>query len=201
MGKSTIGAMLQTLGVPVHESDHSVHKLLQPGRAGYLGVAAAFPYYSYPQIYGPKNKAGRRPLDRGELGKLVFGDEEKRTMLEDILHPLVQESQAKFIRDQKRLGKKMVALDIPLLFETGAENRVDYTLVVTAPSHIQKSRVMQRENMDEEKFNAILESQMSDGEKCARADFIVHTGLGRAQSMKELKEILLRIEKQEKRRA
>lgn len=195
MGKSTIGAQLQTLGVDVHESDKTVHRLLYAGRKGYLAVAAAFPYYEYAQIFGKKNAAGRRPLNRKALGDLVFNNEAHRKTLEGILHPLVREAQDKFIRDQKRAGKKMAALDIPLLFETGAENRVDYVINVSAPAHVQRSRVMARPNMSEEKFNAILKSQMPDAEKCVRADYVIHTGLGRAQSMKELKAALADIKK------
>ena len=195
MGKSTIGAMLNTLGIDVHESDAAVHELLQPGRAGYLAVAAAFPYYQYPQIFGKKNKAGRRPLERKALGDLIFSDEDHRAALEEILHPLVREAQDKFLRDQKRGGKTIAALDIPLLFETGAEVRVDYVMNVTAPAHVQKTRVLERTGMTEEKLSAILERQMSDAEKSARADYVVHTGLGRAQSMKELKIIIADITK------
>ena len=195
MGKSTIGAMLGTMGIDAHESDGAVHELLQPGRAGYLAVAAAFPYFEYPQVFGKKDKDGRRALERGALGDLIFNNDDHRIALEDILHPLVREAQDKFIRAQKRAGKKIAALDIPLLFETGTEARVDYTINVTAPPHVQKARVLERPAMTEEKFNAILEQQMPDEEKCAHADYVVHTGLGRAQSMKELKTIIQDIQK------
>ncbi|MEM7618105.1 MAG: dephospho-CoA kinase [Pseudomonadota bacterium] len=190
MGKSTIGGMLQTLGVPVHESDHAVHELLQPGRAGYIAVAAEFPLFEFPQIFEKKNKEGRRPFNRKTLGDLVFNNEEYRVRLENILHPLVRKSQVKFVRDQKRLGKNIVALDIPLLFETEAQERVDFVINASAPHHVQRERVLDRPGMTEEKFEAILEKQMPDTEKCTLSDYIVHTGLGRAQSMKELKEIL-----------
>lgn len=190
MGKSTVGAMLNELGVPVHESDIAVHDLMQPGQEGYLAVAAAFPYYQYEDIYERKNSDGYRPINRKALGALVFGNEELRIRLEEALHPLVHLAQEKFVKAQRRLGKRIVALDIPLLFEVGAENRVDITIVVSAPYHVQRARVLAREGMSEEKFEAILAAQMPDAEKCARADYVVHTGLGRAQSMKELKAIL-----------
>lgn len=193
MGKSTVGAMLESMGVKVHESDKAVHNLLLEGKEGFNAVVAAFPYFEYPKIYGKKNKAGGRDLDRKKLGDFVFQNAQERDKLENILHPLVRKSQDKFIRDQKRLGQDMVALDIPLLFETGAENRVDYVINVSAPFHVQKARVLERSGMTEEKFNAILERQIPDAEKCVRADFVVHTGLGRAQSMKELKEIIVGI--------
>ena len=190
MGKSTAAAMLAKLGVAVHEADAEVHALLSPGGAGALAVAAAFPYFSYAQIYARANKDGIRAIDRRNLGRLVFKDEKARETLEGILHPLVREAQTGFIRKQAALGKGIVALDIPLLFETGGESRVDYTIAVTAPAFIQRMRVLARENMDEEKFHAILARQMPDGEKRARADFVVHTGLGRAYTMRQLKAIL-----------
>lgn len=193
MGKSTAAAMLEKLGVPVHDADAQVHALLAPGAPGYAAVAAAFPYFSYPGIYGAKDSGGHRPFDRARLGEIIFKDESARLRLEGILHPLVREAQTEFIRKQAALGYDFAALDIPLLFETGGEARVDYTIAVTAPSFIQRMRVLARPGMDERKFCAIMERQMPDGEKRARADFIVHTGLGRAYTLKQLKAVLREI--------
>lgn len=189
MGKSTAASMLERLGVPVHDSDAEVHELLRPGQAGALAVAEEFPYYSYPEIYAGL-KDGLRPVDRKKLGELVFRDDAARLRLEAALHPLVREGQAAFIRKQAAMGRKMIALDIPLLFETGAETGVDFTITMTAPHFIQRRRVMAREGMDEGKFRAILARQTPDGEKRARADFVVHTGLGRAYTMRQLKAVL-----------
>jgi dephospho-CoA kinase len=188
MGKSTIAAMLETEGVPVHEADEEVHALLAPGGKGFRAAAAAFPYFSYPQIYGRRGKT--QFFKRPELGKIVFADDAARERLEGILHPLVRAAQSDFIRKNKIAGRPMAALDIPLLFETGGENLVDVTLVTSAPYEVQRARVLARPGMDEKKFHAILQRQMPDGEKCARADYIIHTGLGRAQTMKELKAAL-----------
>jgi len=190
MGKSTVGAMLQKLGVPVHDADGAVHESLQPGNKGYQGVAALFPLYMYPDIYSAKDKNGVRTINRGALGALVFDDARLRSDLESLLHPLVHESQQAFIKRYTALGLEMVALDIPLLFETGADRYVDYTLVASAPEHIQRQRVMKRKGMSAEKFAAICASQMPDGEKCSRADFVIPTGLGRAESMRALKAAL-----------
>lgn len=197
MGKSTAAGMLETLGVPVHDSDAAVHELLAEGGKGNEAVRGAFPYASYTQIYGRKDRFGIRSIDRSELGKIVFENSEKREKLEAIIHPLVHESQTEFIRKHKNLGSQLVILDIPLLFETGAESRVDYILTVTAPDFVQKMRVMQRPGMTEEKFAAILARQMPNGEKCARSDFVIHTGLGRAHTMKQLKEALNQIKSKE----
>ncbi len=186
MGKSSIGAMLGTMGIPVHEADHSVHKLLNRNSEARPAIAAAFPLYEYPEIYEKKTYN----LKRKEFGELIFNDEEKRKTLEAILHPLVQEDQRDFIRKSKLKGFDIVCLDIPLLFETNAQKRVDYTIVASAPYLVQKQRVMARPNMSEEKFHKILERQMPDSEKCSRADYVVKTGLGRAYAMKSLKNIV-----------
>ncbi len=186
MGKSTVASMLQHLDVPVHDADEEVHRLLGPKGKAALAVAAAFPYFEYPQIYHKKPKR----IDRKALGEIVFHDDEKREKLENIVHPLVREAQNFFILKHRKAGRSAVALDIPLLFETGSEQFVDYTINVSAPYSVQRRRVLERPGMDEEKFHAILERQMPDGEKCAYADFIVRTGLGRAHAMKTLKTIL-----------
>lgn len=195
MGKSTAGAMLEALGVPVHDSDSAVHGLLHPGSAAWAALTAAFPYSAHPEIYRRK-RVWRFPfcresaIDRAALGRIVFADDAAREKLEAILHPFVQDAQRVFIQRQRALGRKIAALDIPLLFETGAEARMDYTLVVSAPPHVQHARVMARRGMSAEKLKGILERQMPDGEKRARADFVVHSGLGRAYMMRELKTVL-----------
>lgn len=200
MGKSTAAAMLQRLGVPVHDADAAVHDLLQPGSAAMPALRAAFPFFRYPQLYGRKTKKGR-PINREKLGALVFRHAQHKKALEKILHPLVRRSQNDFIKKNKAMGIKIIALDIPLLFETGGERRVDYTLVVTAPAAIQRKRVLARRGMTAEKFEAILAQQMPDAEKRARADFVVKTGLGRADTMRQLKAVLQKIEKRKRRKA
>ncbi len=198
MGKSTLATMLASLNIPVHDADAEVHELLAPGGGAAVAVGAAFPFFEYPRIYGRKDKDGIRAINRAALGRVVFSDDEKRLELEEILHPLVRAAQAKFIRKHRNAGMKMLALEIPLLFETGGERLVDYTLVATASPAVQRRRVMARPGMTEKKFAAILNRQMPDSDKRARADYIIHTGLGRAQAMKELKAALASIRKQEK---
>lgn len=186
MGKSTVGAMMRGLGVPVHESDEAVHALLKRDSPARPNLAEAFPYYEYSELYQKKTY----DFDRKALGKLVFDDESQRALLESILHPFVQADQQDFIQKHARKGYDMVCLDIPLLFETGAERRIDYTITVSAPAFLQKQRVMARPNMSAEKFAHIAARQMSDAEKCRKADYVIKTGIGRAHSMKELKGIL-----------
>jgi dephospho-CoA kinase len=184
MGKSTAASMLEKMGLAVHNSDDAVHGLLSPKGAAFEIVAVSFP-----EAWDKKTHTIRRDI----LGKMVFENVEKRKELESILHPLVQKSQIDFIKKQHALGRAGVVLDIPLLFETGADARVDYTLVVTAPDFIQRQRVLGRPNMNEEKFERIRAAQMPDGEKCARADFVVQTGLGYGYTYRALKKIVKQI--------
>jgi dephospho-CoA kinase len=201
MGKSSVCAMFETLGVPTHDADAAVHRLLEPSGAGYYAVAAAFPYYEYPDVYIiTKGKHGQKTsrFNRAELGRIVFDNPDKKAELEAILHPLVRQDQARFIQAMRRMGSQIVVLDIPLLFETGGDALVDYTICVDAPYAIQRARVLSRPNMDEKKFHAILEKQMPNAEKCAMSDYVIPTGLGRAHTMACVKETLLNIKKTKK---
>ena len=181
MGKSTAARMMAQMGCAVYDSDASVHKALKPYGEAFEAVALTFP-----KAWDKKTHL----INRQILGQIVFKDVQQRQKLEAILHPIIQNEQRKFILAQTRLGRDFVVLDIPLLFETGAQNRVDYTIVVTAPAFIQAQRVLARPNMTQDKFNAILGTQMPDAQKCASADFIVPTGLGKAYSYSKLEKIL-----------
>ncbi len=181
MGKSTVALMLEKLDCAVHDSDKAVRLALSPKGQAFEEVALTFP-----ESWDRKT----HNIKRDVLAKIIFDDDNKREQLENILHPVVQISQKEFIKKQTRLGRKIVVLEIPLLFETGAESRVDYTLVASAPYHVQRHRVLGRANMTEKKFEAILASQMSDKEKCSRADFIIPTGVGMAYTNRSLKHML-----------
>lgn len=175
MGKSTTAGMLKTLGIPVHDADAEVHALMSVNGRAEQAVLNAFPALS-------------SPINRQDLGAIIFTNDKKRQTLEAIIHPLVREAQKEFISANKNTS--IIVLDIPLLFETGGEARVDKILVVTADATIQKDRVLARPNMTEEKFNAILSRQTSDSEKRSRADFILDTGQGLDDTMEQLKEII-----------
>lgn len=193
MGKSTIADMLSRMGVPVHDSDVAAREALQPGSAGLAQVQAAFPILRHPQIYD----LPAMTVNRAKLAELVFagGAEKHRKTLEGIIHPLVREAQNDFIRAARRAGRNMVALDIPLLYETGGERFVNYVIVASAPHDIQKKRVMAR-GMSEAEFEKRLSSQMPDAEKRARADFVIQTGLNRAHTQKQLKQMLADLQAQ-----
>ncbi|HEV2550406.1 MAG TPA: dephospho-CoA kinase [Stellaceae bacterium] len=180
MGKSTAAAMFRRMRVPVHDSDAAVHRLLAPGGAGVKPVVAVFP--------GVSDRAGG--IDRGTLGARVFGDAPALKRLERILHPLVRQSQARFLKAARARRAPLVVLDIPLFFETGGEKRCDAVVVVSAPPWVQRARVMARPNMTEGRFRAILAKQMPDREKRRRAQYVVPTGLGRAVTYRALTRIV-----------
>ncbi|WP_207485382.1 dephospho-CoA kinase [Arenibaculum pallidiluteum] len=179
MGKTTAARMLRRLGCPVHDSDAVVHALMARGGAAVAAVGAAFP-----------GSVRDGAVDRAALGASVFGDAAALKRLEAILHPRVRASQIRFLARSARRGVRIAVLDIPLLFESGSEGRVDVVAVVSAPFAVQRARVLARPGMTEAKFRAILARQMPDAEKRRRADFVVQTGLGRSATLKALKRIV-----------
>ncbi|MDT6939709.1 dephospho-CoA kinase [Brucella pseudogrignonensis] len=160
MGKTTASNMFAEAGVPVYSADDAVHALYA-GRAAPL-IEAAFP-----------GTVQDGTVDRAKLSAAVLGKPEALKKLESIIHPLVHEEEAAFLARARADGADIALIDIPLLFETGGNNRVDKVAVVSAPADIQRARVLARPGMTEEKFAAILARQMPDAEKRARADFII----------------------------
>jgi dephospho-CoA kinase len=180
MGKSTAAAMLRRLGVPLFDADLVVHRLLAPSGAAVSAVSAAFP--------GVETEAGG--IDRVLLGQRVFADPAALRRLEAILHPMVAAAEIRFLARSRARRVRLVVLDIPLLFETGAERRCDYVLVVSAPALVQRQRVMRRPGMTEIRLAAILRKQVPDYRKRQRADFVVPTGAGRGVTLRRLKAIV-----------
>jgi dephospho-CoA kinase len=190
MGKSTAAALFRRLGVPVHDADASVHRLLGPGGAAVERVEAAFP-----------GTAGRNGIDRGALGRRVFGDGAALRRLEAILHPMVRADETRFLRRMTARRAKLVVLDIPLLFESGGAGHCDAVVVVSAPEFLQRARVLRRPGASAERLAAILAKQMPDAEKRRRADFVVLTGLGRRLTLRSLAEIVRVLKRRSDRRA
>jgi dephospho-CoA kinase len=180
MGKSTAAAMLRGLGVPVFDADLVVHRLLAPKGAAVSPVSAMFP--------GVEAEGGG--IDRARLGQRVFADPTALRRLETILHPMVVVEERQFLARSRGRRERLVVLDIPLLFETGAERRCDYVVVVSAPALLQRQRVLRRPGMTEIRLRAILQKQISDHEKRRRADFVVATGAGRHLALRRLKSIV-----------
>lgn len=182
MGKTTVAAQLAEFGARIISADEIVHKLLGEGGAAVAEVAKHFPHTV-------ENNA----VNRKALGDVVFHNEREMKTLEAILHPLVVAEENAFILRERSAGTKIAVLEIPLLYETGAEKRCDAVIVVSAPFPIQEYRVMRRPNMTPEKFRRILGKQMPDREKRKRADFIVQTGFGKAYSRWQVKQILRKL--------
>lgn len=165
MGKSTTAALFAAHGDVVIDADRIVHELYR-GRA-VAPVEAAFPGVAVDGV-----------IDRKALGARVFGHGEAMRRLEEIIHPMVREEEAARIAAAGREGRRIVILDIPLLFETGRDRDVDAVVVVSAPHDIQRERVMARTGMTEAIFEEVLGRQMPDAEKRRRAHFICETGEG-----------------------
>ena len=138
----------------------------------------------------PVFATGDGGIDRALLGQRVFADPAALRRLEAILHPMVAAEEKRFLARSRARREPLAVLDIPLLFETGAERRCDYVLVVSAPALVQRQRVLRRPGMTEIRLAAILRNQMPDLEKRQRADFVVPTGLGRNLTLRRLRAIV-----------
>jgi len=179
MGKSETARMFKRLGVPVHDADAAVHQLFIRGGKAVGPVDDAFP-----------GVVVDGAIDRQKLGQAVFGDKPALKRLEAIVHPLVGESKERFMLKAALDRVPVVALDVPLLFETDGHKRCDFTVVVSAPERMQTRRVLARPGMTAEKLASIRAAQMPDGEKRRRADFVVPTGLGKAFAFAKVKQIV-----------
>ena len=179
MGKSTTAAMFAAEGVPVYDADAQVHVLQGPGGAAVAPIEAAFPSVV---------KDGA--VDRGLLGARVLGDAAAMKRLESIVHPLLGASRAAFFEQAEADGADMVVLDIPLLFETGGEQRVDAVVVASAPEAMQRERVLARPGWDAARLDAVLAKQMHDMEKRARAHFVIDTSRGLAPAREQVRRVI-----------
>ncbi len=175
MGKSTAAAAFRRAGIPVFDADAAVHRLQAKGGRAIRAIRAAFP-----------DTIRDDAVDRAALRQAVLGDKEALTRLEHILHPMVQAEERAFIARARRAGKRAVVLDIPLLFETGADRRVDTVVVVSAPLALQIHRVRLRRRMSRQDIEAVIARQMPDREKRRRADLVVRTGLSRNYTLRML---------------
>ncbi len=181
MGKSMAASMLRRMGLPVFDSDACARRVVEPGGEALAAVAAAFP-----EAYDPRTQT----LDRTRLRAIVFDDPARRATLEAIIHPAVQRAQRTFLLHARRMGARAAVLDIPLLFETEAERRCDAVLCVSAPSTVQRARVLARPGMNAAMLKGILKAQHTDAEKRRRATRVVRTGLGRAVIFAALKDFV-----------
>jgi dephospho-CoA kinase len=177
MGKTVTAQLFAEAGVPVHDADAAVHRLYED--AAVAAIEAAFP---------GTTAAGK--VDRAKLAARVLDDEAAIKRLEAIVHPLVRESETRFLAAAAAQGARLVVLDIPLLFETGGEARVDAVVVVSAPAEVQRARVLARPGMTPAKLDAILAKQVPDSDKRERAHFVVDSARGVDSARAQVRGIL-----------
>ena len=182
MGKSTASACFRRHRLPIFDADLAVHELQALGGRAVRPIEAAFP---------GTTQGGA--VDREALRGAVLGNPAALKQLERIVHPLVRDSEKRFLAAARRAGKSLVVLDIPLLLETGGEKRVDLVVVVSAPVSVQAARVMRRPGMTRERLAAIRARQMPDAAKRRRADLVIHSGLSRHFAVSALRRLLHRL--------
>jgi dephospho-CoA kinase len=175
MGKSTAAAAFRRARIPVFDADIAVHRMQAKGGRAVKVIEAAFP-----------GTTCNGAVDRAALRQAVFGNRAALTRLEDILHPMVEAEEHAFVGRARRNGRRAVVLDIPLLFETKGDKRVDTVVVVSAPRAVQIYRVGLRRRMSKADIEAVIARQMPDAEKRRRADLVVRTGLSRNHTLRIL---------------
>jgi dephospho-CoA kinase len=188
MGKSTTAKLFMETGVPVYDADATVHMIYE-GEAT-PAIEAAFPGTTV---------AGK--VDRAKLSAQVVHDAAAMKRLEQVVHPMLRAYHQKFLDDAERSGAPVAVVDVPLLFETGGEKRVDAVVVVTTSPELQRQRILARDNMTAEKLDAILARQLPDAEKRKRADFIVDTSHGLDPVRERIRDILDEAAKMPQRRS
>jgi len=188
MGKSTTAKLFAEAGVPVYDADAAVHQLYEGEAAP--AIEAAFP-----------GTTVNGKVDRPKLSARVVHDPAAIKQLEQIVHPMLGASRQKFFADAEAARAPVVVLDIPLLFETGGEKRVDAVVVVSTSPELQRERVLARGTMDEAKLDAIIAKQTPDAEKRKRADFVVDTSHGLEPVRAQIKDILAEVVKMPQRRS
>ena len=188
MGKSTTAKLFAEAGVPVYDADATVHRIYE-GEA-VPAVEAAFP-----------GTTANGKVDRTKLSAQVVHDAAAMKRLEGIVHPMLRGYHQKFLADAEQSGAPVAVVDVPLLFETGGEKRVDCVVVVTTTPEIQRQRILARDNMTPEKLDAILARQLPDAEKRKRADFVVDTSHGLDPVRARIRDILEQAAKMPRRRS
>ncbi|HXI86934.1 MAG TPA: dephospho-CoA kinase [Parvularculaceae bacterium] len=189
MGKSTVLEMFREAGAAVWNADEAVHRLYAKGGAGVFPVGKEFP-----------EAVADGAVDREKLSRLVIDSSARMRKLEAIVHPLVAADREAFVKRARAAKASLAVLDIPLLFESGADSRVDTVVVVSAPAEVQRTRVLARPGMTEEKFNKIRAMQTRDADKCRRADYVIDTGQDLAATRAEVDAVIAELKRNPPRR-
>lgn len=179
MGKTETAKMFAKLGIPVYDADAAVARLYDVGGRAVAALEKAFPGVV---------QNGR--VDRDELSKRVVGNEAETKRLQSIVYPLMGAERQSFLDEARAKAADIVVFDIPLLFETGGHAGMDAVVVCSAPSHVQRERVLAREGMTADKFEYLLSRQMADEEKRAKAHFVVVTDKGLDHAFEQVKMIV-----------
>lgn len=188
MGKSTTATLFREAGVPVYDADATVHKVYE--NEAVAAVEAAFP-----------GSTTDGKVDRQKLSAMVVGNADAIQRLESIVHPMLRSHQREFLDAAKKAGAPVAVLDIPLLYETGGDSRVDAVVVVTTSPEVQRARILARDNMTADKLDAILMRQVPDAEKRRRADFVVDTSHGLEPVRQRIREILAEVARMPRRQS
>ena len=184
MGKSTAAAAFRRARIPVFDADAAVHRMQARGGRAIRAIAVAFP-----------GTVRDGEVNRPALRQAVLGRPEALARLEGILHPMVREEERAFVERARRRGNRIVVLDIPLLLETGGDQRVDRIVVVSAPRDVQIHRIRARRRMSDADIRAVIARQMPDADKRRRADVVIRTGLSRHASVKALRRLITEVRK------
>jgi len=188
MGKSTTAQLFAEMGVPVYDADATVHRLYE--REAVAAIEQAFP-----------GTTGANGVDREKLSVHVVGNAPAMQRLEAVVHPMLRAHEKEFLTNAEQAAAPVAVLDIPLLFETKGETRVDAVLVVSAPEDVQRARILSRPNMTAAKLETILSRQMSDADKRARADFVVDTSKGLDAAREQIRHVLSKVATMPQRRS
>ena len=188
MGKSTTAQLFAECGVPVYDADATVHRLY--ASEAVEAIEQAFP-----------GSTGEQGVDRTKLSAQVVGNRQAMRQLESIVHPMLRAHETEFLNAAEKSGAPVAVLDIPLLFETGADSRVDAVVVVSAPHSVQRERILARPGMTADKLAAIMTRQMPDADKRARADFVVDTSAGLDSAREQIRHVLAKVATMPRRRS
>ena len=177
-GKSTVSTMLRRLNFQVHDSDKAAHQLMGPGGRAIDDIISLFGSEVVDMALG---------VNRIRLGNIVFAEPAKRVLLEQILHPLIREQKQRFIQNNRLQRRKVVFLDVPLLFETGGDRDCDRVITVWCPAFLQTARALRRRGMTEEKLSSVVNAQWPQSKKCQSSDLALPSSLGQSETFRRLK--------------